>query len=729
MNSSGGYQTPWFDGEAGTAQDRGAAMIAAADALDAGPYEGFRQDQNLMMARLFESQPVASMFMYAGRYFGQTASSYTSFSLDDASVWNVLRSVCMTAASLVGRSRPRAQFVTTGGDVQAKRRSEQGTKWCDGWAAKERLYETTFEILVDCLRFDFGCLQVYEDNGKVCCQRILPSEVRADPLDALYGKPRTVYRRRFVSKHSVIMKCRRLAKTGQLPKGVKLPELEATVKAAETIDPIGVDMVSGLLRVEEAWHRRTTAEDDDGYHVIAIKGATIFEEKWKKDYIPLVFLQWERATTGMGGISLAMQLEPMQSWLNRLLARTERGQKLMCVPRLLIPRGSKVVKGSISNLVAGGIEYTGNVPPSAVQWPGMGQEIYQFMETLVQKMYDLPGINRNAAQGEKEAGTESGEAIRESIDIQQTRLQVFNQNWEQLHVNIFEIAIDMVTDIVNRDVKVEGAEKGKDTVGKPMGYVVDVDNDGVLERLDWKELDLDINECKVTVYPVNQLPATPQGRLDFIKDMLSAGLWDMNRARAAFDDLDTGSASDLEDAVFDLISQHFEDMAYDGIPHFPGPVQLGNFDLTTRLGMQYLAEGELKKSPRKEPGPRAALPPGPPGGPRQAGGSQRPARAQRAASPRPPWRRRPAVTAASCVHAGCRGGPVKTPGVRVVQYTPGVVGARERFVPMPNPPTGRRFAHWRDDRRARLGVKYGVMVDDPEFKRVLRNARKKERQG
>lgn len=600
MNSSGGYQTPWFAEDfQGTAQERGAAMMAAADALDAGPYEGFRQDQNLMMARLFESQPVASMFMYAGRYFGQTASSYTSFSLDDASVWNVARSVCMTAASLVGRSRPRAQFVTTGGDIQAKRRSEQGTKWCDGWAAKERLYETTFEILVDCLRFDFGCLQVYEDNGRVCVQRILPSEVRADPLDALYGKPRTVYRRRFVSKHSLIVKARRLAKAGQLPKGTTLAELEATIKNCETIDPLGVDMVTGLVRVEEAWHRRTTAEDDDGYHCIAIKGATIFEEKWRKDYVPLVFLTWERATTGMGGISLMMQLEPMQSWLNRILARTERAQKLMCVPRIAIKRGSKVIKGSISNLVAGAIEYT-DTAPTALIWPGMPPEMYQFMETLVQKMYDLPGINRNAAQGEKEAGTESGEAIRESIDIQQTRLQVFNQNWEQLHVNVFEIAVDMVADIVNREpVKVKGAKAGEDTAGEPIGYVVEVDNDGVLERLDWKELDLDVQEAKITVYPVNQLPATPQGRLDYVKDMLSAGMWDMNRARAAFDDLDIGTANDLESAVFDLISKHFEDMAYDGIPHFPGPVQLGNFELTMRLGMQYLAEGELKKSTEK----------------------------------------------------------------------------------------------------------------------------------
>lgn len=594
--SRGGYTTPWFDKEfEGDAAARGKAMMEAADALDAGPYEGFRQDQNLAMAKMFESQPVASMFMYAGRYFGQTASSYASFTLDDASTCNVLRAVCMTAANMVGRSRPRAQFMTNGGTVDQDRIAEGGTKWCDGWAASEGLYETTFEVLIDCLRFDMGVIQVYEDGGRSCVQRVLPSEVRADPLDALYGKPRTTYRRRFVSKHAMIVKARQLADKDRLPKGVKLANLVALIKEAPTIDPIGVDMVTGLMRVEESWSlpgslppNATDEQKDDaaGYHMIAFEGGTLFEERWTKPYTGLVFLHWQKATTGMTGISLTMQLEPMQSWLNRLINRIERSQKLMCVPRIAIKRGSKVIKGAISNLIAGAIEYT-DTPPQAMVWPGVSKEVYDWVSVLVQKMYDLPGINRDLSQGQSDQQAESGIAKRESLDVQQTMLQTFNQRWEQFHVSIFDIATDMAADIAERDGS----------------YVVDAQGgtSGTFDRLDWKELGIDRGNSKIAVAPVNQLPMSPQGRLDYVTDMMKSGLWDADRARAAFDDLNIDKGSALSNSVYKFLSSQFESMLYDGKPEQPDEVATGNPQLAMRLGQQYLALGQLpgRKAPAK----------------------------------------------------------------------------------------------------------------------------------
>lgn len=71
---------------------------------------------------------------------------------------------------------------------------------------------------------------------------------------------------------------------------------------------------------------------------------------------------------------------------------------------------------------------------------------------------------------------------------------------------------------------------------------------------------------------------------------------------------------------------------------------------------------------------------------------------------------------------------MRTPGVRATSYGPGILGNLDKFVPMPNPPNGKRFAHWRAEMRARIGVRFGVGVDDPAFAQVLRNARKKERQ-
>lgn len=66
------------------------------------------------------------------------------------------------------------------------------------------LYPTTLDALVDAHVFDFGVVQLYIENGKVCIQRCLPSEIRWDPLDALYGRPATTYRRRFERKAALI---------------------------------------------------------------------------------------------------------------------------------------------------------------------------------------------------------------------------------------------------------------------------------------------------------------------------------------------------------------------------------------------------------------------------------------------------------------------------------------------------------------------------------------------
>ena len=69
-----------------------------------------------------------------------------------------------------------------------------------------------------------------------------------------------------------------------------------------------------------------------------------------------------------------------------------------------------------------------------------------------------------------------------------------------------------------------------------------------------------------------------------------------------------------------------------------------------------------------------------------------------------------------------------TPAIRGPSRPTNIAAKAERFVPMANPPTGARFAHFKADRRARIGVRYGVGVDDPAFRKALRNARKRERQ-
>ena len=70
---------------------------------------------------------------------------------------------------------------------------------------------------------------------------------------------------------------------------------------------------------------------------------------------------------------------------------------------------------------------------------------------------------------------------------------------------------------------------------------------------------------------------------------------------------------------------------------------------------------------------------------------------------------------------------MKRPGVRAAAHGPSITGAREKYVAMANPPTGARVAKFLGERRMRSALRFGVGTDK-DFRRVLRNARKRERQ-
>jgi hypothetical protein len=548
------------------------------------------------------------MLNYGGQYFANGAG-YATINLNDRSTWNVARSVIMTEAATIGKSRPRARIVTTGGDYRAKHRAKKANQFCAGWASECDLYEHTYEALIDSMSSDLGAVQLLEVDGKVIVQRVFANELSFDAEDAQYGEggSRTMYRQRWIARDVVN------ARWG------KTIEQKAAIAAAESNSVLGTDDEVGSICVREAWHLPRSKTSGDGRHTIAVSGggvgAMLFDEEWKKTYFPIVLLRYENRRTGSYGLSLMEQLELPQTQLNTLLLRVEKGQRLFAVPRIGIERGSKIVKDEISNLIGGAIVYT-KTPPIPLVWPAIPAEVYKWIGELVQKMYDLPGVSRNAASGVKETGTTSGEAIRESLDVQAGRHETFAQRWERFHVKIFRIALDMIADIVADGTTEEVETKvrkrvrvgrsyayrtyKRKTVTKRKGRYEVKAGKQLLEPVDWAKLGLDQDNYEAQIYPVSNLPNTPQGRLDYVKDMLDAGLWDLTRAKLAMDDLDVDSADDVSSAMYRLLQKEFEEMLYEGVPAHPD--ELTPYDQILQTGSLYLALGKLDECPPKHIG-------------------------------------------------------------------------------------------------------------------------------
>jgi hypothetical protein len=590
-------------------QERASLAVKAAQAIETSPEEGDRQDLNIRHTLQFESSPIGSTNLYGGAYYGGRTAV---FNPADVSTWNVARSVIMTAAAMIGKNKPRARIVTTGGDYRAKHRAKKANQFCAGWAQEAGLYPLTYEALIDCMSNDLGCVQLFEEGGKVKLQRCLANEISFDNVDGMYGQQsvRTMYRRRFVSRDVLLAKTKRFAKGAE----ARESEIRDAIKGAESISPLGVDDTTGNICVRETWHLPSGKDTADGYHIIAIEGekGLLFSEEWKKDYFPIVFLRYEATRSGPYAISLMAQLSPMQTEINKTLMRISKSQGLFSVPRIGLKRGSKIIKDEISNLIAGAITYT-DTPPVPLVWPAMPPDTYAHLEKTIDEMYDLPGVSRNAASGVKETGTTSGAAIRESLDVQASRMETFAQAWEQFHISIFKCALDMIADIVEdgteETVETQVRKRvrqgrgyayrtvSRKTVKKVKGKYTVKAGKQLLEPIDWAQLGLDRDNYETQIYPVSNLPLTPQGRLDYVTDMLNAGLWDLTRAKLAMDDLDVESADDISNAVPRLIQMQMENMLYEGTPEHPD--ELTPYDQILQTGGMYLALGRLDKAPPK----------------------------------------------------------------------------------------------------------------------------------
>lgn len=560
-------ETAWFD--AATAEDRGRLMVDAAQQIETSPAEMLRQDMNLLYASLFEGTELTSLYQYGGR----ATSGGTTFrgtGVASESTWNQVRSVVMTVSSQVSRSKPRSRCVTNGGNYMQQEKAKKLTKLGDGLFSLNKVYDKTQIGFMQAGSWDVVGLETIKGQDRPELAIVRGYEILIDANDGIDASPQTLYRRKFVSRRTV------------LKKFGKTEAQQAAIKSAPKEDPTLQGGRTDMIRVYESWHLPTVKGAKDGRHVIAVKGAggTLVDEEWTKMYHAIRLFCWDPALSGPYGRSAAEVLLPNQIAINVLLDRVARAQHLACVPRVGIQRGSKILKGEITNQIGSVIQF-GSMPPVWWSPTALSPEVYQHLERHWAKGFEAYGVSPSLASGQKATGTVSGEAIRESLDVQTARFAVLSQRWEQLHLDIFRAFIDIC-----RELYADNPDKRVAAPGTEL-----------LDSIRWKDIDLEEDAYVIEAYPTSLLPTTPQGRIDRVKELVSEGIWSPKRGEAALDDLDVEANMNAERGAEKEAMKICEDMLMDGVYRTPDPA----CDLATflRIGTQYRQAGELGQVPEK----------------------------------------------------------------------------------------------------------------------------------
>ena len=428
---------------------------------------------------------------------------------------NVIKSCIDTAASKIAKNKPRPIFLTTDGSGSQKRRAQQLTQYLDGLFDSIRIYEKAQKAFLAGCVFGDGTLHFYKDNGKVACEHVLIDELTIDDIEGMYGEPRQIHRTKFVSRDVL---------TGMFPK------YEDEIKKATALNP-SVATASDMVKVIESYHLPSGEGAKDGVHSIAIDCATLHWEPDEKDYFPFLCWKWSPRLVGFFSQGLAEELSGVQLEINKILRNIQIAQRLMSVPRIFIDSASQVSTAHVNNEIGSIIKHTGSAPTFSVA-PAMSAEVYNHLENLYRKAYEITGISQLSALAKKPAGITAGVALRELNDIESERFMVVSQRWEQLFLDAAKICIDLTEDIYTEDKALS----------------VKANNSKFFAKIAWRDVRIENDKFVMRVYPTALLPTQPAGRLQTVQELMQAGFLGKEEALSLLDFPDTPQSMSLQTA-------------------------------------------------------------------------------------------------------------------------------------------------------------------------------------
>ena len=511
-------------------------LFAYVSALDSR--QAYREADDLRFARLY------------GNYqqMGLGAYSYsrieTSYSVSNRVTLNVIQSLIDTVVSKITKNKPKATFLTSGGDFSLQRKAKKLTKFVEGIYSYSEFYEKASMAFQDACIFGTGCIKIFIENGQIKTERVIISEIKVDDIEAYYGKPRQIHQEKFIEK-SVLK--------------AMFPKHEAQIDVASYPDSqsYGQSATSkDMIKVIESWHLKSGPDAKDGKHTICISTVTLFEEDYEKDYFPFVFFKWGERPVGFFGQGLCEQLQGIQLEINKILRTIQVSMHLVSIPKLLVEASSKIVSSHLNNRIGGVIKYAGT-PPQYAPLGSIPPDLFSHLDRLYQRAYEISGISQLSAQSLKPAGLDSGKALREFNDLETERFMSVAKRYEKAFMDAAEIIIDMAKGLYES----EGDFKVKAKDGK------------FVETISWKDVNMDADKYLMQIFPTSALSATPAARLADIQDLVGAGFIDKEDALKLLDFPDLEASMNLLNADSTNLEKIIETMMDKGEYFPPEPYQ------------------------------------------------------------------------------------------------------------------------------------------------------------
>lgn len=502
--------------------------------------QSYRADDNLRNARLYGNLHLRGLGVYT--YSKPDSSIATSHRV----TLNVIQSQIDTVVSKITKSKVRPQFLTEAGNHGLKTKAKKLTKFIDGiFTATDFYTKSTMAFLDSCI-FGTGAIKIFESNGNIKAERVFINELLVSDVEAYYGEPRQMHQVKHIHKdllkemfpnHAVM---------------IDQANIQEGVFPSSTRNRYADDMI----KVVESWHLPSGPDAKDGVHSICIENLTLLKEEYNRKIFPFVFFRWNVRPIGFFGAGLSEQLQGLQLEINKILRTIQVSMHLVSIPKLLVEASSKIVSAHLNNKIGGVIKFAGT-PPTYTQLGQIPGELFNHLENLYQKSYEISGISQLSAQSVKQPGLESGKALRTMSDIESERFLAVASRYERSFIDAAKLMIIIAKEIYADDKDFGVQVKGKDFI----------------ETIKWKDVDLEEDQFMLDVFPTNALSRDPAGRLADIQDLIAAGMIDEETGRNLLDFPDLQGTMNMLNADSQNLDKLIEKMIDDGEYFPPEPYQ------------------------------------------------------------------------------------------------------------------------------------------------------------
>jgi hypothetical protein len=490
--------------------------------------QDYHRDQLKRGARLYGDTQMAGL---SPQSYARRATSKNGGKVS----FNVTKSCSDAYVAKVTKDKPKVSFVTSGGDDRLKQKAQGLERFCDGQFYELGFYNVAPLFALDTCWAGNGFAKFYiAGTGKakrIAMDRVLPVEMHTDDAEAVNGAPRSIYQTKYVDRGVLKAQAKQW-------KGAKYDseDIEDAIDKAprneHPEDSGSSDSLADQILVREAWHLPSDEGAGDGRHSIAIVGALLFDEPWTRMDFPFAVLRRRMPLIGWWDTSLSRELEGIQRELNVLLFKVQRHYHLLGAAHWSFQKGS-INKSKLTNDIDH-VEWTGIEPKIVAPVSLISPEVYQHIDRLYSKAYELSGVSQMSAQSQIPQQVESGKAIQALADVESDR---FMTNYRMYEAFVLDCVKQILT--LARQI----SESNPD-------YAVRAFSERGMVKTVFAEHWLEENEYILKMYPTNLLADDPSAKMAQVEKFMNAGMMDPDDAMRLLDFPDMQAAQSIKQANY-----------------------------------------------------------------------------------------------------------------------------------------------------------------------------------